>query len=238
MFVAFGVIPLLGRPAAQLHHVGRDRRRSSPSGLDSWRAVLSRPRPAARALGDVPGDGRCPGRCRRRSASCSACSWPATSATARCWRCSTSSRCCSARPPSRSPTRRCWTRTSGSAPGWASRFLTQDWLGEPDLALGVVVFVVSWQFIPFHSLIYQGGVRQIPTSMYEAAAARRRRPGPAVLQHHAAAAEVHDHHLVDADGGRVADLLRPDLRAHRGRARRRHPGARAGHVQARASRPT
>ena len=29
--------------------------------------------------------------------------------------------------------------------------------------------MVSWQFIPFHSLIYQGAVRQIPTSMYEAA---------------------------------------------------------------------
>ena len=48
-------------------------------------------------------------------------------------------------------------------------FLTQDWLGMGNLALGVVIFVVSWQFIPFHSLIYQGGVRQIPTSMYEAA---------------------------------------------------------------------
>jgi raffinose/stachyose/melibiose transport system permease protein len=47
--------------------------------------------------------------------------------------------------------------------------LVQDWLGRPGLALGVVVFVVSWQFIPFHSLIYQGGVRQIPTAMYEAA---------------------------------------------------------------------
>ena len=35
--------------------------------------------------------------------------------------------------------------------------------------MGVVIFVVSWQFIPFHSLIYQGAVRQIPTSMYEAA---------------------------------------------------------------------
>jgi raffinose/stachyose/melibiose transport system permease protein len=33
----------------------------------------------------------------------------------------------------------------------------------------VVIFVGSWQFIPFHSLIYQGAVRQIPTSMYEAA---------------------------------------------------------------------
>jgi raffinose/stachyose/melibiose transport system permease protein len=47
--------------------------------------------------------------------------------------------------------------------------LAQDWLGEPNLALGVVIFVVSWQFIPFHSLIYQGGVQQIPASLYEAA---------------------------------------------------------------------
>ncbi|WBQ04324.1 carbohydrate ABC transporter permease [Kribbella sp. CA-293567] len=48
-------------------------------------------------------------------------------------------------------------------------FLAQDWLGRDHLALGVVIFVVSWQFIPFHSLIYQGGVRQIPTTLYEAA---------------------------------------------------------------------
>ena len=37
------------------------------------------------------------------------------------------------------------------------------------LTFGLVVFVVSWQFIPFHSLLYQAGVRQIPQSMYEAA---------------------------------------------------------------------
>lgn len=49
--------------------------------------------------------------------------------------------------------------------GW----LSQDWLGRPGLAFGVVIFVVSWQFIPFHSLIYQGGVRQIPRSLHEAA---------------------------------------------------------------------
>jgi len=47
--------------------------------------------------------------------------------------------------------------------------LSQDWLGKDKLALGAVVFIVSWQFIPFHSLIYQGAVRQIPRSMYEAA---------------------------------------------------------------------
>jgi raffinose/stachyose/melibiose transport system permease protein len=35
--------------------------------------------------------------------------------------------------------------------------------------MGVLIFVVSWQYIPFHTLIYQGAVRQIPESMYEAA---------------------------------------------------------------------
>ena len=35
--------------------------------------------------------------------------------------------------------------------------------------LATVVFVVSWQYIPFHSLLYQGGVRQIPVQLYEAA---------------------------------------------------------------------
>ncbi|MCW2137618.1 carbohydrate ABC transporter permease [Actinoplanes cyaneus] len=55
----------------------------------------------------------------------------------------------------------------GASLGWG--FLQQDWLGEGKLAIGVVIFVVSWQWIPFHSLIYQGGVRQIPAAMYEAA---------------------------------------------------------------------
>jgi raffinose/stachyose/melibiose transport system permease protein len=57
----------------------------------------------------------------------------------------------------------------GIGPGLKLGFLTQDWLGKGNLALGVLVFTVSWQFIPFHSLIYQGAVRQIPRSMYEAA---------------------------------------------------------------------
>ena len=57
----------------------------------------------------------------------------------------------------------------GLGAGLGIPLLVQDWLGQPGLALGVVIFVVSWQFIPFHSLIYQGGVRQIPGSIYEAA---------------------------------------------------------------------
>jgi raffinose/stachyose/melibiose transport system permease protein len=47
--------------------------------------------------------------------------------------------------------------------------LARDWLGDPDLALYVVVFVIGWSFIPFHALIYQAGVRQIPVELYEAA---------------------------------------------------------------------
>jgi raffinose/stachyose/melibiose transport system permease protein len=57
----------------------------------------------------------------------------------------------------------------GLGAGTGLDFLTQDWLGRPVLAFSLVVFVVSWQFIPFHTLIYQGGVRQIPKSLYEAA---------------------------------------------------------------------
>jgi raffinose/stachyose/melibiose transport system permease protein len=57
----------------------------------------------------------------------------------------------------------------GLGPGLQVPVLIQDWLGNSDLVLFVVVFVIAWQFVPFHTLIYQGGVRQIPTSLYEAA---------------------------------------------------------------------
>jgi raffinose/stachyose/melibiose transport system permease protein len=57
----------------------------------------------------------------------------------------------------------------GLGAGLGIPLLAQDWLGRGNLALGVVVFVVSWQFIPFHALIYQGAVRQIPVTLYEAA---------------------------------------------------------------------
>jgi len=57
----------------------------------------------------------------------------------------------------------------GLATGLGIPLLAQDWLGDATLAMAVIIFVVSWQYIPFHSLIYQGAVRQIPTSMYEAA---------------------------------------------------------------------
>lgn len=57
----------------------------------------------------------------------------------------------------------------GLSRGLGVDWLARDWLGDPDLALYVVIFVVGWSFIPFHSLLYQAGVRQIPATMYEAA---------------------------------------------------------------------
>ena len=44
-----------------------------------------------------------------------------------------------------------------------------NFLGDPSWALYTVVFVVSWQYVPFHTLLYQGAARQVPASLYEAA---------------------------------------------------------------------
>jgi raffinose/stachyose/melibiose transport system permease protein len=55
----------------------------------------------------------------------------------------------------------------GMAPSLA--FLAKDWLGDTDLVLYTVICVVSWQFIPFHTLLYQAAVRQIPPVLFEAA---------------------------------------------------------------------
>jgi raffinose/stachyose/melibiose transport system permease protein len=47
--------------------------------------------------------------------------------------------------------------------------LTSNWLGDAHLAFYVVLVIICWQFIPFHSLLYLGGARQIPKELYEAA---------------------------------------------------------------------
>lgn len=44
-----------------------------------------------------------------------------------------------------------------------------DPVGDPDGAFMVIVFVSAWQFIPLHMLLYQGGARQIPATLYQAA---------------------------------------------------------------------
>ena len=49
-------------------------------------------------------------------------------------------------------------------------FLNHAWLGDPNLVMATVIVLVAWEFIPFHSLLYEAGVRQIPKTIYEAAA--------------------------------------------------------------------
>ncbi|GGE25656.1 ABC transporter [Pullulanibacillus camelliae] len=45
----------------------------------------------------------------------------------------------------------------------------ENWLGNPHLALFIVSLIIAWQFVPFNSLLFQGGAKQIPESLYEAA---------------------------------------------------------------------
>jgi raffinose/stachyose/melibiose transport system permease protein len=52
---------------------------------------------------------------------------------------------------------------------WHLGFLQQNWLGSPGLTLYVIVAIIAWQFIPFHTLLYAVGRRQIPRVLYEAA---------------------------------------------------------------------
>lgn len=48
--------------------------------------------------------------------------------------------------------------------------IQENILGSSSGAFLAIVFVGGWQFIPFHTLIYQGGARQIPEVLYQAAA--------------------------------------------------------------------
>jgi raffinose/stachyose/melibiose transport system permease protein len=52
---------------------------------------------------------------------------------------------------------------------WHLGFLRQNWLGSPGLTLYVIVAIIAWQFIPFHTLLYAVGRRHIPGVLYEAA---------------------------------------------------------------------
>ncbi|MFI1964956.1 carbohydrate ABC transporter permease [Streptomyces pathocidini] len=44
-----------------------------------------------------------------------------------------------------------------------------DLLGDTQGALLCIVMVVTWQFVPFHALLYQAAARNIPASIYDAA---------------------------------------------------------------------
>jgi raffinose/stachyose/melibiose transport system permease protein len=46
----------------------------------------------------------------------------------------------------------------------------QDWLGDPKLALWMVVLVVVWQYAGYSMVIFVAGLQSIPREIYEAAA--------------------------------------------------------------------
>nr|WP_231980776.1 sugar ABC transporter permease [Tessaracoccus coleopterorum] len=45
-----------------------------------------------------------------------------------------------------------------------------DWLGDPNTALGALVFTNVWKAVPFWMLMLSAGLKAIPTELYEAAA--------------------------------------------------------------------
>ena len=52
---------------------------------------------------------------------------------------------------------------------WVGKADGLDLLGSNHGALACIVLVVTWQFVPFHSLLYQAATRNIPQSLYDAA---------------------------------------------------------------------
>ncbi len=53
---------------------------------------------------------------------------------------------------------------------WHLSWLNQNWLGGLSIALPTLIVINAWQWIPFHTLLYQTGRRNIPDVLYEAAA--------------------------------------------------------------------
>ena len=137
IFIAFGVIPLLGVLVLSFTSwdgIGADPLRRAHELAGRAR----RPRTAARALGDLPDHGPVLARADPAEHPASGSSSPATSATARSSRCSTSSRCCSARRRSPITYKALLDPNFGLGAGLHLGFLSQDWLGRTGLALGVV----------------------------------------------------------------------------------------------------
>ena len=48
-------------------------------------------------------------------------------------------------------------------------FLQTDWLGDSTIVVFVITGIMSWQFIPFYTLMYRVARQRIPISLYEAA---------------------------------------------------------------------
>jgi hypothetical protein len=97
-----------------------------------------------------------------------------------------------------------------------------------------IILIVSWQWLPFATLILLTAIQSLDSEQLEAAEMDGA-PRCAVLVHHAAASEPRDHHRdPDPDDLPAVDLRR-DLRHHRRRLR--HPDADLPDLPARAGKP-
>jgi len=47
--------------------------------------------------------------------------------------------------------------------------LTQLWLGDPDVALGTVMVVLTWKYLGLAIILFLAGLQGVPTDLYEAA---------------------------------------------------------------------
>ncbi len=45
---------------------------------------------------------------------------------------------------------------------------TADFLGNTHVVLYTLIGIIAWEFIPFHTLLYQSAARSVPASLYEA----------------------------------------------------------------------
>jgi raffinose/stachyose/melibiose transport system permease protein len=74
-------------------------------------------------------------------------------------------------------TSKMWVNLFNSNYGLVNRFLEainigfmkHDWLGDPNYALGSVIFVIIWQGFGYAFLIYYSGIKGVPEELYEAA---------------------------------------------------------------------
>jgi glucose/mannose transport system permease protein len=58
---------------------------------------------------------------------------------------------------------------NASLEGIGLGFLASEWLGNPQLVLGAVIFALLWQFSGYAMVMYLAGLRAIPDEHYEAA---------------------------------------------------------------------
>lgn len=71
-----------------------------------------------------------------------------------------------------------WTFMYNSQFGLVNKFLSliglgrfsQDWLANPKTAIFAIIVVVMWQYVGYHMIIQLAAMKNIPSSLYEAAA--------------------------------------------------------------------